>query len=65
MDLRDFQSILYYFSEEEIKELQAAIDKRRGLALDKESLPEAVEQSDYSASGVEGIPSEVPLRHPA
>ena len=28
MDLRDFESILIFFSEEEIKELQAAIDER-------------------------------------
>jgi hypothetical protein len=53
VNLRDFESILIFFSEEEIEELQAAIDKRRSLALDEESLPKLAEQSEYSANGVE------------
>jgi hypothetical protein len=65
MNLRDFESILYFFSEEEIEELQAAIDKRRSLALDEESLPTLAEQSDYSANAVEAVFSEVHIQHPA
>jgi hypothetical protein len=65
MNLRDFESILYFFSEEEIEEVQAAIDKRRSLALDEESLRNLVMQSDHSAKGVEGVSPEVPLQHSA
>jgi hypothetical protein len=65
VDLRDFESILIFFSEEEIEELQGAIDKRRSLALDEESLHNLVKQSDYTANGVEGVSPEVPLQHPA
>ena len=53
MNLRDFEGILIYFSEEEIEELQAAIDKRRGLAADEESLYKLAEPSDYLATGAE------------
>jgi hypothetical protein len=65
VDLRDFESILIFFSEEEIEELQGAIDKRRSLALDEESLHNLVKQSDHSANGVEDVSPEVPLQHPA
>ncbi len=65
VNLRDFESIAIFFSEEEIEELQATIDKRRGLALDEESLPKLAKQSDYSANGVEAVLPEVPLQHPA
>ena len=54
MNLRDFESILIYFSEEDIQELEAAIAKRRNLASDEEGLPKLAEQSDYSANGVGG-----------
>jgi hypothetical protein len=63
VNLRDFESILIFFSEEEIEELQAAIDKRRSLALDEESLPKLVEQPDYSANGVEAVFSDVHIQH--
>ncbi len=63
VNLRDFQSILIFFSEEEIEELQAAIDKRRSLAPNEESLPKLAEHSDYSADGVEGVVSEVHVQH--
>ena len=65
VDLRSFQSILIYFSEKEIEELQVAIDKRRRLALDEESLANLAEQSDYTASGVEAEFSQVHMQHPA
>jgi hypothetical protein len=48
----------------EIEELQAAIDKRRSLALDEESLPKLADQLDYSDNGVEDVFPEVPLQHP-
>jgi hypothetical protein len=49
VDLRDFESIPIYFSEEEMEELQAAIDeRRRRLACEEEHPPEPPEQSDYS-----------------
>ncbi len=63
MNLRDFESILIFFSEEEIEELQAAIDKRRNLALDEESLRNLVKQSDYSANGAQVVFSEVHIQH--
>jgi hypothetical protein len=67
VDLRDFESILLYFSQEEMEELQAAIDKRksRRLALNDESSPKPAEQSDYSSNGVEAVFSEIPIQHPA
>jgi hypothetical protein len=65
VDLRDFESILIFFSEEEIEDLQAAIDKRRSLAHYEYSLPKLAEQSDHSANGVEGVLPEVPLQQPA
>ena len=64
MNLRDFESILIFFSEEEIEELQGAIDKRRNLALDEESLRNLVKQSDHSANGVEAAFSEAHIQHP-
>jgi hypothetical protein len=64
VNLRDFESILIFFSEEEIEELQGAIDKRRNLALDEESLRNLVKQSDYSANGVEAAFSEAHIQHP-
>jgi hypothetical protein len=65
MNLRDFESILIYFSEEDIQELEAAIAKRRNLASDEVGLPKLAEQSDYSANGVEGDFSEIHMQHPA
>jgi hypothetical protein len=65
MNLRDFESILIFFSEEEIEELQAAIGKRSELVLDEESLPKLAEQSDYSAKGLKGAFSEVHIHDPA
>jgi hypothetical protein len=65
MNLRDFESILIYFSEEDIQELEAAIAKRKNLASDEEGLPKLAEQSDYSANGVEGDFSEIYMQHPA
>jgi hypothetical protein len=67
VDLRDFQSILIFFSDEEIEELQAAIDKRRSrrLAPNDENLPERAGQPDYSANGVEAVFSDIRIQHPA
>ncbi len=67
MDLRDFQSISIFFSEEEIEELQAAIDERRSrrLVLDEERSLKPAEQSDYSPKLVEDVFSEVRMQHPA
>ena len=65
VNLRDFESILIFFSEEEIEELQAAIDKRRNQALGEESLPRVAEQPDYSAIAVEAVLSEIPIQYPA
>jgi hypothetical protein len=47
VQLRAFESILIFFSEEEIEKLQADIDKRRSrsLAREGEDRPESVEQS--------------------
>jgi hypothetical protein len=64
VNLRDFESILMFFSEKEIEELQAAIDMRRSLALDEESLRNLVKHSDYSANGVEAAFSEAHIQHP-
>jgi hypothetical protein len=54
MKLRDFESVLLFFSEEEIEELQAAIDergsRRRRLARDGEDCPGSVEQPVYSSN---------------
>jgi hypothetical protein len=65
VDLRDFESILIFFSEEEIEDLQAAIDGRRRPDLDEERSPKAAEQSDYSPNGVEAVFSEIHIQHPA
>ena len=52
MNLRDFESIFLFFSDEEIEELQAAIDERRSrrLARDGEEDLGAVEQPLYSSN---------------
>jgi hypothetical protein len=63
MNLRDFETILIFFSEEEIEGLQTAIDKRRSLALGEESLLKLAKQSDYSAKVVEAVFSEVHIQH--
>ncbi len=65
VNLRNFESILIFFSEEEIEELQAAIDKRRNQALGEESLPKLAEQSEYPAKAVVAVLSEIPIQHPA
>jgi hypothetical protein len=67
VDLRDFQSILLFFSEEEIEELQAAIDKRRSkrLSLTDENSPERAGQPDYSPNGVEAVFFDIRIEHPA
>jgi hypothetical protein len=57
--LRDFESILLFFSEEEVEELQAAIAERRSrrLARDGKDCPESEEQPPYSSNvGEIGIP---------
>jgi hypothetical protein len=58
MDLRDFESIPIFFTEEEIEELQAAIDERksRRLALDEERSLKPVERSDYSPNVLDQRP---------
>jgi hypothetical protein len=63
VDLRDFESIVIFFSEEEIERLQATIDKRRRgrLAPDEERKLESAKQSDYSPNVGEGAFSEVRL----
>ena len=68
MNLRDFESILIYFSQEEIEKLQVAIEERRSrrLVLDEERSLNPAEQPDYSlnlAEEVEVFP-EVPIQHP-
>jgi len=61
VNLRDFESIPIFFSEEEIEVLQAAIDerRRRTLAPEEERTLEPAEQSDYSPKLVECEFSEV------
>jgi hypothetical protein len=53
VNLSDFESILIYFSDEEIEQLQAVIDKRRSLDSDQEGLSTPAEHSDYAATGAE------------
>ena len=67
VDLSDFESILIFFSEEEIEKLQAAIEERRSrrLALDKEDALKLAERSDYSPKLVEEVFPEVHIQHPA
>jgi hypothetical protein len=66
VDLRDFESIPTFFSEEEMAELQAAIDERRSrrLALGERS-PEQAGQPDCSPDGVEAAFYDVRTQHPA
>jgi hypothetical protein len=56
VDLRDFESIFIFLSEEEMEELQAAIDERRSrrLACDGEDCSGSVEQPVYSPNVGEG-----------
>jgi hypothetical protein len=64
--LRDFESILIFFSEEEIEKLQAAIDERRSrssLARDEACSLEPAEQSE-SPNCVEQAFLEVDLKKP-
>jgi hypothetical protein len=67
VDLRDFESILTFFSEEEIEDLEAAIDERssRRLALDEKRSPKPAEQSDHPPDDVEAVFSDVHIQHPA
>jgi hypothetical protein len=68
VDLRDFESIPIFFSEEEIENLQAAIDKRRSrrLARNGEYCPGSVERPLYSPNLVEKqVLSETRIQHPA
>ncbi len=65
VNLRDFESILIFFSEEEIEELQATIDNRRNQAPGEESVPKLAEHSNYPANAVEAVLSEIAMRHPA
>ena len=56
MNLRDFDSILLYFSEEEIEELQAAIDARKSRRLAREEEQDCsgtLEQPVYSPNDLE------------
>jgi hypothetical protein len=48
VDLKDFESILFFFSEEEIEKLQVAIEERRSrrLVLDEERSLKLAERSD-------------------
>ena len=52
VNLRDFDTVLIFFSEEEIEELQAAIDKRRSRrpARHGEDCPALLEQPVYSSN---------------
>jgi hypothetical protein len=70
VDLRDFESILICFSEEEIEKLQAAIDERRSRSslgrneecslepAEQSELPNCVEQR-FSEGGIASCSSEV------
>jgi hypothetical protein len=64
VDLRDFESIPIFFSEEEIEEVQAAIDERRSrrLALEEERPLKVVEQSDYSSNVLEKLSEKSRMR---
>ena len=68
MELRDFESILIYFGEGEIENLQVAIEKRRcrRLILDEERSLNLAEQPDYSLNLAEEgeVFPEVPIQHP-
>jgi hypothetical protein len=68
VELRDFESILIYFSEGEIENLQVAIEKRRcrRLVLDEERSLNPAEQPDYSLNLAEEgeVFPEVPIQHP-
>ena len=57
MNLRDFESIRLYFSEEDIDELQAGIIKRRTerLACDGRDHRASEEDPNYSPNLVENI----------
>jgi hypothetical protein len=60
--LRDFDSILLYFSEEEIEELQAAIEARASRRLAREEEQDCsgtLEQPVYSPNVLEEVFSEV------
>jgi hypothetical protein len=68
VELRDFECILIFFSEEEIEKLQVAIEKRRNrkLVLDKECSLSPAEQPDYSLNLAEDeVFPEVHIQHPA
>jgi hypothetical protein len=69
VDSRDFESIPLIFSEEEIEELQTAIDKRksrRRLARKEERSLKPAEQLDNSPNRIEvEVFSAVHLQHPA
>lgn len=67
VDLRDFESILFFFSEEEIEKLQVAIEERRSgrLVLDKERSLNPAEPPDYSFNLVEDeVLPEDRIQHP-
>jgi hypothetical protein len=69
VELRDFESILIYFSEGEIENLQVAIEERRcrRLVLDYERSLNPAEQPDYSLNLAEEgeVFPEVHIQHPA
>jgi hypothetical protein len=67
MDLRDFESILIFFREEEIEALLVAIEERRSrrLAHSGEGFRAWVEQPVYSSCVGESGFSEVRIHHPA
>jgi hypothetical protein len=68
VNLRDFESISLFFSEEEIEELLAVIEERRSrrMAHDGEDCPGSAEQPVYSPEvGEEVVFSEDRIRHPA
>ena len=64
--MRDFESVLIYFSEEELDKLQVAIEQRRSrrLALDYERSLNPAEQSHSSLNLAGEVFPEVPIQHP-
>jgi hypothetical protein len=74
VNLRDFESIRLYFSEEDIEELQAAIDERRSTRQTRdvqEDCPGALELPTYLSNVVAKAFLEVstppriaPVQHP-
>ncbi len=66
VDLRDFESIPIFFSEEEIERLQTAIDERRSrrLALEEERPLNPADCAAAPWSVYCGAPSSIPPEQP-